>query len=103
MMGLGQIIAMNDEIAQEARRKGLEPKLAQADGQIEDIPNLGYYTPEGWDRVETFFVDKTGWGQAGEPALTQAAFMAKVKEGRGYAIVEEGEMQVYVGEFIKEA
>lgn len=52
--------------------------------------------------VETdrFFVDSSGWGTENEPALTINQFLKKVKAGRYYAIIEAGQFQVHVGEFI---
>jgi hypothetical protein len=52
--------------------------------------------------VEEYFVDKTGWGASYEPALTIEKFIKKLIPGRAYAIIEEGEMQCYVGEFVRE-
>jgi hypothetical protein len=37
----------------------------------------------------------------GEPALTQGQFIDRMKPGMGYAVIEEGQFQVYVGEFKK--
>ncbi len=36
-----------------------------------------------------------------EPALSVNQFLKKLKVGHGYALIEEGEFQVYVGEFVK--
>lgn len=46
-----------------------------------------------------FFVDKSGWGRPGEPALTIGEFVDMIRPGYGYAVVEEGEFQVHVGVF----
>lgn len=80
-----------------------------------NIPSIGDHLPAGWRRVDiakawgentrgagelnAFFVDKTGEGLASEPALTLPAFLSTIKAGYGYATVEEGPYQVYVGVF----
>ena len=65
------------------------------------IPFLGDYVPKGWTRTEeTYFVDSSGFGAPGELALTFARFLDKVIPGRGYAVVEAGQFQVYVAEYI---
>jgi hypothetical protein len=48
-------------------------------------------------------VDSSGFGEAGEPALTLRQFLGKIKTGCGYAITEAGQFQVYIGEFEKTA
>lgn len=72
--------------------------------------------PEGFDQVgvskgdnargvvlhggkTVYFVDNTGMGSRGEPALTQDEFLKKVEPGYVYAIVEEGPFQIKVGKF----
>ena len=102
MMGLSTIIAMNKQAARKSR--GIEPFIAAVDGDINVfslVPHLGYRRPRSWKLVHTYFVDASGFGQAGEPALTAEQFQAKVKAGFGYAIIEQGQFQVYVGEFQK--
>ncbi len=51
--------------------------------------------------TDRFFVDSSGWGQEGEPALTLSQFLKKIKAGKYYAIIEAGQFQVYVGEYIE--
>lgn len=88
------------------------------------FPNLGSYEPEGWERVDVvdegmiddnwrglgtsgmtedepkgFFVDSSGFGGAGEPALTVAEFLDALKPGYGYAVFEVGQFQVKVAAF----
>ena len=103
MMGLEAIEAMSREAAQRAAELGQEPLTAFVDGDkaVLKCPKLGDYVPDGWTLKEKLFVDNTGWGSEGEPALTVKQFLAKVKEGLGYAIVEEGQFQVYIGVFEK--
>jgi len=63
------------------------------------FPNIGSYRPKGWRLVDRHFVDKSGYGSPHEPALTIQRFLRVLKPGMGYAIIEEGEFQCYVGEF----
>lgn len=67
------------------------------------IPFLGTYLPEGWKLVDQRFVDSTGKGRKYEPAMTQADFKTWVEsvqaadEHAGFAILEQGQFQIYVG------
>ena len=36
-----------------------------------------------------------------EAALTFSQFVQKAVKGRGYAIIDAGQFQVYIGEFVK--
>lgn len=104
MLSLSQINAMSREAARKAARNNKKPFIVERDDL--DVmppfpfPNIGDHHPKGWKHVETHFVDKSGWGSPSEPALTPEQFLAKLVPGRGYAIIEEGQFQVYVGEFI---
>ncbi len=88
-----------------------------------NIPTLGDYLPDGWRRVDlrdwyspncgegttfmhgvdfnlnAFFVDHSGVGGRGEPALTLVEFFDLARPGFGYASVETGPFQTYVGVF----
>jgi hypothetical protein len=100
MFSLETIKSMNREQARKA--KGKSPLVY--DGVPEDlrsIPNFGDYRPKGWKLTETYFVDSSGWGQSGEGALTFDEFTRKAQVGKGYAIIEAGQFQVYIGEFEK--
>jgi len=57
------------------------------------------FCPKAWELIDTLFVDSSGFGGPGEPALTIEEFHSKIKAGFGYAIVEAGQFQVYVGVF----
>jgi len=46
-------------------------------------------------------VDNSGFGSDDETALTPANFLAKVRAGFFYGIIEQGQFQVYIGEFKK--
>lgn len=77
------------------------PLLAEGEPLRGGFPFLGTYIPKGWTRTgNTYFVDSSGWGGSGELALTLKQLLAKVVPGRGYAVVEAGQFQVYVAEYI---
>lgn len=86
------------------------------------IPSIGSYLPNGWRRVNiaeeippkidwkldagaanegfgSYLVDATGLGLATEPAYTEMQFLAELRPGYGYAIIEEGQFQYCVGVF----
>lgn len=56
-----------------------------------------------WELIKEYFVDNSGFGTEVEPALTASQFLKHVKQGYGYAIIDCGQFQVYVGEFKKKA
>ena len=64
-----------------------------------NILDFGDYRPDRWELTETYFVDSSGFGQEGEPALTLEQFIVRMVPGKGYATIEHGQFQVYVGEF----
>lgn len=117
MMDLNTIVAVNNEIALKAAKEDKHPYVPldprEVDGWLErmkiPLPNLGYYEPPGWTELPDLrmFVDSSGWGAPGEPALTLEQFIGQAKAiveehpGMGFAIVEEGQFQVYVGVFRK--
>ena len=106
MMSLEQIQALSHKAALKAARAGTRPFIVEegdaerflAQGKF-PFPFIGEYVPKGWKLVETYFADATGMGYDNEPALTMGALARKLKVGKGYAVVEAGEFQVYVGEF----
>lgn len=86
------------------------------------VPFLGSLEPKGWRPVERvgsvafpLFVDSCGFGADDEPALTQAQYLRKLEESLrsahdedakatyGFAVVQAGQFQVYVGAFIQDA
>jgi hypothetical protein len=104
MYGLETIRAMNQERMREARQLRLEPLVYNGNPEtLKKIPNIGDYraTKLGWKLVDKYFVDSSGLGASGEGALTFNEFADKAKIGRGYAIIEAGQFQVYIGEFVK--
>jgi hypothetical protein len=69
-----------------------------------EVPFLGEYVPEGWVKsdLDDLFVDSSGWGSPGEPALTLDAFKeklagyAKTGDTYGFGVSQAGQFQVYV-------
>lgn len=105
MFSLETIRSMNERAARKA--KGKRPFVLKSMEQLKrfppfPFPNFGDYRPEGWVLVETWFVDSSGFGEDDEPALSVRQFLNKLVVGHGYAVIEAGQFQVYVGEFAKE-
>jgi len=112
MMSLSTIRELSRQAASTAAKQHKVPYVVERE-DIEDfklngrisfrIPNLGDYIPRGWKRTERepLFVDSSGFGAPGEPALTQEQFINALKPGYGYAVIQAGQFQVYVGEFEK--
>lgn len=114
MMSLGQIRAASREAAVKAAAERLEPFILE-DTDLEDIrlrienggrsgpmfpfPMIGDHTPAGWERVDQLFVDTSGWGSPGEAALTPAQLLERLQVGKGYALIEIGQFQAYLGVF----
>ncbi len=100
-------LATIDYLAREAAEKAAKKKLVPFLVEKEDLrkmppfpfPNLGDYRPPGWELIDEFFVDHSGWGKPGERALTAKQFLAKIEPGFGYGIIEQGEFQLWVGKF----
>ena len=97
--------------ARTASRHKLLPLIVEAeDKQNRDrlahhhrgMPNIGSFRPAGWTLVGTHFVDKSGVGRRDEPALTFVQFLGAVQVGLGHAIIEEGLLQVGIGDFVCE-
>ena len=55
----------------------------------------------GYKLVNTYFVDNSGFGDRGKPALVFSDFLSNVKAGLYYGIKEAGQFQVYIGEYKK--
>lgn len=125
MMDSYTIHALAEEAARAAKRAGKQPRVFSADelirakegdrSAIRGIPNLGTLLPKGWKRVKltegrgvyegdnegfgAFFVDKSGCGGPGEPAISLPELIEQLRPGLGYGMVEEGQFQVKVGAF----
>ncbi len=103
MHTLYMIEQLSREAGERAAEENKEPLIAfcDKDSAVVRCPNLGDYRPKGWELIEKLFVDNSGFGSENEPALTVEQFMNKVKGGLGYAVVESGQFQVYIGVFEK--
>lgn len=93
---------LNSMAAAKAKKRKRQPRIAKHDHDVRVLkcPNFGTYRPDGWKLVETYFVDNTGFDHSGR-ALSVHDFLSTVKAGRGYAIIDSGEFQANIGEFIK--
>jgi len=102
MMSLESIEQLSRKAGERAAKRKREPLIAfiDKDKQVMMCPNLGNYVPDGWKLIDRLFVDKMGF-DADSRCLTVDQFIAKVKSGLGYAIVEEGQFQIYIGVFEK--
>lgn len=105
MMSVAQIRELSAKAARKAARLNKRPFIFEEEDRatmrdhLKAIPNLGDYRPKGWELVETLFVDSSGWGSENEPALTIDQFISRMRSGLGYAVIEEGQFQVVIGEF----
>ena len=80
----------------------LEPTQANCDKDdslAARMVNLGDSRPDGFELEAELFVDSSGWGSGEEMALTYGQFVEQVKKGKFYAIIAEGQFQIYVGVF----
>ena len=103
MMSLAQIASESRKQAAKAARLHQKPYMFEEEDRKHfppfPFPNIGDYRPKGWKLESSLFVDKTGMGGDNEPALTVEKFIQVLKPGMGYAIIEEGQFQVVIGEF----
>ncbi len=119
MMSLSAINELSNEMARRAARQRLIPYTFADKAEIIRafqigrvcIPNIGSYRPKGWELVKEHFCDKSGFGRDDEPAMSFDQFKELLLSKQnvvgqptpGWAIIEEGEFQVYVGEFQKKS
>ena len=103
MMGLGVIKRMNEAACERAREKRLVPYVVKNQNMKPPFPfpNFGDYRPQGWELIDEHFVDSSGFGRDDERALSVNQFREKLQAGHGYALIEQGEFQVFVGEFVR--
>ena len=88
--------------------KKLKPQLfkTQNDITIDSVRKIPLLISDeiiGFKKTETFFVDSSGFGDEFEPALTFNSFFKKIKPGFYYGIVNVGQFQVYINEYIKDS
>jgi len=113
MLSTQSIIAINAEIAARAAELNLEPfspwSLEEIDSLRQEfirlIPNIGSLeVSDKWELVDTAQIDKTGIDKHG-PALSLEGALAWVREKaeeniqRGFAFIEEGQFQIWLGVF----
>lgn len=109
MMSLSAIRQRSEEAAAEAAQEGMEPfvwAFDEVDSRGFPFPFLGTYVPEGWELVDTHFVDSSGLGAENEAALTGRQFAEVISEAIenndvtvGWGVIDAGQFQVHVGEF----
>jgi len=114
MMSPGGRQERADKAARHARHNGYRPvivteetkaqalrDLAQDRRPTLQVPFLGDYVPEGFVPTETvLFVDTSGFGGPFERALTVEQFVQALRPGYAYAMIEAGQFQAYVQEFV---
>jgi hypothetical protein len=102
MMDLQTIRKLSREQAARASRKHARPYLFEEEDRGHfppfPFPNIGDYRPKGWELLNRYFVDKLGFDDDGR-AMTHRQLIHALVAGLGYAIIEEGEFQLVVGEF----
>lgn len=109
MWSLEVIKSLSEKAAYKSRRLGRVPYVIPDQEMIETFRRngqvpfcfLGDYCPEGWEMIDTLFCDSSGWGSESEPALTFNQMCDRLKPGLGYAVIEQGQFQCYVGVFRK--
>jgi len=106
MMSGATIANLARKAARNSSRAGKSPLIVEAEDMgprlaehMQNIPFLGYRTPRGWRKVQTFFVDSSGSGEEGEGALTFEQFLAVVRPDHAYSVYEAGQFQVVIAEF----
>ena len=101
MFDLGTIQRLNEAATKRAEDWDTWPAKWRGNRDKFRLPNLGNYVPEGWRRTDRdpLFVDSSGFGQKGEPALTIDEMFDKLTVGKSYAVIEAGQFQVYVAEY----
>lgn len=113
MMSADTIRSLARKAARESAARGVKPLIVEqedidhanaalAAGRTPSlhIPFIGDRCPRGFKRTDNvYFVDSSGFGSEGEPALTMRGFIAKLKPSHAYAVCEAGQLQVYVQEF----
>lgn len=115
MMSLATIAELSAKQAEVAARRNLKPYMVWPEDLVRwkaqheagtfrlPFPNIGDYRPVGYELVDTLFVDKSGWGADDEPALTVGQLLDRLQVNKAYAVIEEGQFQRYLGEFIHRA
>jgi hypothetical protein len=108
---------LTDEATERAKEQSLRPALGKEvvatykSSRRFNIPFLGDYTPDGWTRVDhlirPIFVDTTGRGQPGDPAITSFEFFKRAETQLqtessvvlAYGVIEQGQTQALVATY----
>jgi len=103
MMSASTIYELQERARKKAKRNKTEPYEIWP-GDVNrfppfPFPSIGNYNHPRWDLVKTYFVDSTGSGEDDEGAMSTRQLIAKLKVGYAYAIVEQGQFQLVVGEY----
>lgn len=111
MMSLETIEEVTRNANRKASAKNLTPYMIWPEDLIAwregrgfpmPFPMIGDYEPKGWKAVgEPLFVDTSGFGEPGELSLTLPQLLDELKQGRGYAFIEQGQFQSYLQPFEK--
>lgn len=106
MHGLETIKALNAKAGRQARLRNSKPTIVEPNGNVSGVPFLGDACDDLdaiAERVDTLFVDLSGFGSPSEPALTQGQFIGRLHEladDHGILMValeEQGQFQGHVG------
>jgi len=104
MMSIESMMDMSRQIALDAQAEDKEPldRITNFE-RMRSIPNLGDFRPAGWRLNRYMFCDK-GFGDEEGRCLSVKglAEICKANPDRGYAIIEEGQFQMHVGEFVRD-
>lgn len=110
MMSTQAIADLSRKAAVKAAKAGKVPLIIWPEDRknpetsfaaLRRIPNLGDHRPNGWELIESHFVDKSGFGEDDEPAMSVDQFLKMLVVDHGYGIIEEGQFQIYIGEFVR--
>lgn len=67
--------------------------------KIRKLPVVSGTEINGYEYIQNYFVDSSGFGQEDECALTFPTFIKQIKVGYAYGITSYGQFQVNIGEF----
>ena len=102
MMSQAAIVSLSSKQARSAAKSKRIPYQICNQIEIEQMPpfpfpNIGSYCPKDWELVDHFQCDKCGNGDGF--SLGTKEIKARLQVGKAYAIIEEGEFQLVIGEF----
>jgi hypothetical protein len=112
MFDTDTIKRMQKDYAVRAAQKKLEPFVLWDAEEVDlmppfPFPVLGDHRPDGWELVEEWFCDSSGFGTDDEPALSSRQLKDKLKEYTrkpgtyGFGVTSVGQFQVYLGVFTR--